>query len=182
MLCKESMVTAPVAIVLYERIFRFASFRQALRANGVFYGALGATWLMLGGLLLGCSRAPRSASTQGSIPWTYLLNPSARSCGHYLNADRLAGGASLGATACRARSRSRNVWPEAAALNAAVHRLRRPAVPEAGGRLSPSLVFIMLAPTSKSSRRLPPRSAPSGGCTYPWPASPCSWCSARIGC
>ena len=47
MASKESMVTAPVAVLLYDRVFLFDSFREAVRARGRLYAGLAATWLLL---------------------------------------------------------------------------------------------------------------------------------------
>ena len=47
MACKESMVTAPVVVVLYDAIFLFESLRRALGKRGRFYLALGASWMVL---------------------------------------------------------------------------------------------------------------------------------------
>jgi protein O-mannosyl-transferase len=73
MLCKESMVTAPLAVVLIDRVLVFDSWREAFTARWRLYGGLAATWLVLVGLLAG---SPRSSAGFGSgiSPWVYLLN------------------------------------------------------------------------------------------------------------
>lgn len=73
MACKESMVTAPVMVVLYDRIFVFDSFRTAFRVRRGLYGGLAATWLVLAWLM---SSTPRTSVGFGSdtTPWVYLLN------------------------------------------------------------------------------------------------------------
>jgi tetratricopeptide (TPR) repeat protein len=75
MATKESMVTAPVAVLLYDRIFVFASMAEGLRARRRLYLGLAATWLVLGALLWS---APRNLSAGFSAHdadvWTYLLN------------------------------------------------------------------------------------------------------------
>jgi Flp pilus assembly protein TadD len=75
MASKESMVTAPVAVVLYDRLFRFDSLRAAWRARRRLYVGLAATWLLLAVLV---SSAPRNLSAGFSAHdadvWTYLLN------------------------------------------------------------------------------------------------------------
>ena len=71
---KESMVTAPVVVVLFDRVFVFGSFREAFVARSRLYGGLATTWLLLAGLLSSGPR-PRSAGfSTGVTPWTYLLN------------------------------------------------------------------------------------------------------------
>jgi tetratricopeptide (TPR) repeat protein len=72
MATKESMAVAPLAILLYDRVFEFTSMRDALRARGGFYAALALTWVELGLLML---RWPRSTVGAAKVsPWTYLLN------------------------------------------------------------------------------------------------------------
>ena len=73
MACKESMVTAPLMVVLYDRTFVFASFGEAMRRRGRLYVGLAATWLILAALLV---QGPRSTVgfDAGVDAWTYLLN------------------------------------------------------------------------------------------------------------
>jgi len=74
MLCKESMVTAPVAIVLFDRAYVYDRFVDGFRRRGAFYACLAATWLILAWLL---ADAPHSASAgfdAGVSVSTYLLN------------------------------------------------------------------------------------------------------------
>ena len=59
MACKESMVTAPLAVLLWERVYRYPSVRALLASERLFHGALVATWGVLLALLL---LAPRSQS------------------------------------------------------------------------------------------------------------------------
>jgi Flp pilus assembly protein TadD len=73
MATKESMVTAPVAVVLYDLVFEFDSAGQALAARGFLYAGLAVTWLELGVIMW---RWPRSTvGTATTVNWwTYLLN------------------------------------------------------------------------------------------------------------
>ena len=73
MASKESMVTAPVMVVLYDRIFVYASFREAFRRRRSLYLALAAGWLVLAALMV---QRPRTTIgfTEGVTAWTYLLN------------------------------------------------------------------------------------------------------------
>jgi len=75
MASKESMVTAPLAVLLYDRVFLFGSIREAVRARALLYAGLAATWLVLGALMLS---APRNLSAgfgaHDADVWTYLLN------------------------------------------------------------------------------------------------------------
>jgi len=74
MLSKESMVTAPLVIVLYDRIFLFESLRRAFAARGRFYLALLSTWLIFAALALSAPRAGVVGLSSGVSPWTYLMN------------------------------------------------------------------------------------------------------------
>src|SRR5204863_3247013 len=70
--CKESMVTAPVVVVLYDRIFLFDSMREAWRSRKGLYAGLALGWLEFAALV------PPRAQTVGfgsrvSV-WAYLLN------------------------------------------------------------------------------------------------------------
>lgn len=73
MASKESMVTAPVMVALIDRCLVFGSWREAFARRGRLYGALAATWLLLGALL---ATVPRTSAGFGSgtSPWVYLLN------------------------------------------------------------------------------------------------------------
>jgi len=73
MASKESMVTAPVMVLLYDRVFLYPSFRAAVRERGALYLGLVATWGVLAVLLLG---GPRTSVGFGAgvTPWTYFLN------------------------------------------------------------------------------------------------------------
>jgi len=59
MLCKESMVTAPVAVLLWQRAYRYGSWRDLFSKERAFHAALAGTWSLLLALLL---LAPRSNS------------------------------------------------------------------------------------------------------------------------
>ncbi len=74
MLCKESMVTAPVVVVLYDVVFVFASFKRALSERWRFYGALCASWVVLTAMMWSGPRVRSAGFSVGVDPWTYLLN------------------------------------------------------------------------------------------------------------
>jgi tetratricopeptide (TPR) repeat protein len=74
MACKESMVTAPAAVMLYDVIFVFESPRQALRARWRFYASLCLSWVLLAALVWPGPRARSAGFATGVSPWTYLLN------------------------------------------------------------------------------------------------------------
>jgi tetratricopeptide (TPR) repeat protein len=77
MACKESMVTAPVMIALFDRVFLFASFRDAWRDRRRLYIGLASGWLLLAALLTAGPRPHSAGFSAGLSPWTYLLNQPA---------------------------------------------------------------------------------------------------------
>lgn len=83
MLCKETMVTAPLVVVLYDRAYLFESFARALKARWRFYGGLAASWLLLAALMGSGPRADVVGFSAGVSPWTYLLNQAVMTA-HYL--------------------------------------------------------------------------------------------------
>lgn len=68
MATKEVMVTAPVVAVLFDRTFLAGSFRAVWTQRRGLHAALGATWLLLGWLVL---------SVGGDRGGTYALTPAA---------------------------------------------------------------------------------------------------------
>lgn len=70
---KESMVAAPLVVILYDRVFEFGSIRDAIYPRRRLYMGLAATWLGLAALQWRTERSTVGASaTMGA--WTYLLN------------------------------------------------------------------------------------------------------------
>ncbi len=76
MACKESMVTAPVMVVLYDRVFVFDSLKNAVRARWLRYAALAATWIVLVAVNWSGSRIHSAGFSTGVSVWTYLMNQS----------------------------------------------------------------------------------------------------------
>ena len=75
MASKESMVTAPLAVIFFDRAFLFEGFRDAFRSRGRLYGGLAATWVVLALLVWGSPRNLSAGFTaHDAAPWTYLLN------------------------------------------------------------------------------------------------------------
>ena len=72
MLSKESMVTAPVAVLLIDRMLYSGSFAAALRGRLVLYLGLLASWLVLAGVLAGQPRGTTVGFDQGVAPLAYL--------------------------------------------------------------------------------------------------------------
>jgi hypothetical protein len=73
MACKESMVTAPVMVMLYDHVFAFDSWRAVWRRRARLYGWLMATWILLAMLIVSGGRTSAGFGA-GASPWTYLLN------------------------------------------------------------------------------------------------------------
>lgn len=76
MASKPIMVTAPVVILMYDRVFLASSWREAMRERGWLYVGLATTWLLLSLLL---ANAPSEWKTsagfeyQGTAPLQYAL-------------------------------------------------------------------------------------------------------------
>jgi protein O-mannosyl-transferase len=77
MATKESMVTAPVMVLLYDATFWTGSIRRALRARWHVYLGLFATWLILAALIWSGPRSHSAGFSSGVTPWMYLLNQPA---------------------------------------------------------------------------------------------------------
>jgi len=73
MASKESMVTAPLLVLVYDRVFLYPSLRAALRERRALYIGLAATWAVLAALMLGQPRTSVGFAA-GVSPWTYFLN------------------------------------------------------------------------------------------------------------
>lgn len=75
MATKETMVTAPLLVLLYDRTFVSGSFRAAWRTRRVYYMALSTTWLMLAWLVWRHGGARGTAAGFGAemSSWHYLL-------------------------------------------------------------------------------------------------------------
>ena len=74
MLCKETMVVAPVLIVMYDRVFFFDSVGSALAARWRLYLGLALTWLALLSMMVPGPRSNTVGFGVTTTPWTYLLN------------------------------------------------------------------------------------------------------------
>ena len=74
MASKEAMVTAPVIVALYDRVFLYGSWRGAWAARRRLYTGLASTWILLAVLNAGGPRSAVAGFSSGVSPWTYLLN------------------------------------------------------------------------------------------------------------
>lgn len=77
MATKESMVTAPVMVLLYDAVFGAGSLSRALRARWRLYAGLAATWLILIALIWSGPRSHSAGFLSGTAPLMYLLNQPA---------------------------------------------------------------------------------------------------------
>lgn len=74
MAIKEPMVTAPVLVLLYDRVFVSGSFPEAWRRHRATYVGLAASWLFLAVLMLSHSDAARGVGATADVtPWIYAL-------------------------------------------------------------------------------------------------------------
>jgi tetratricopeptide (TPR) repeat protein len=81
---KEVVVTAPLLIAGYDRIFMAGSWRALWRRRRVYYLALAGTWLLLAALVAGAgSRGQTIGPSSGVAWWGYALSQS-RAVLHYL--------------------------------------------------------------------------------------------------
>jgi protein O-mannosyl-transferase len=71
---KESMATAPLVVVLFDRVFLFHSVRDAFRARWRLYFGLALTWVILAFQLASTPRANSAGFETDVSVWTYLLN------------------------------------------------------------------------------------------------------------
>ena len=83
MLCKETMVAAPLLIVLYDRAVFFGSLRGAFAVRWRLYGGLALTWLVLLAMMVPGPRAGSVGFGAAITPWEYLLNQAVM-IAHYL--------------------------------------------------------------------------------------------------
>jgi tetratricopeptide (TPR) repeat protein len=77
MASKESMVTAPLMVLVYDAVFQAGSVRSALGARARLYSGLAATWVILAALNRSGPRSHSAGFSSGVTPWTYLLNQPA---------------------------------------------------------------------------------------------------------
>lgn len=74
MASKEVMATAPIAVLLYDRVYLSASWRQLLARNGARHLALFGTWVLLGLLMVFSKLGQRGVGFDlGPSAWEYAL-------------------------------------------------------------------------------------------------------------
>jgi Tfp pilus assembly protein PilF len=74
MACKEVMVTAPIIVLLFDRVFLAESWRQVFRQRWGLYIALTATLVVMAILVMGTEfRAQAIGQEQSRLSWSYAL-------------------------------------------------------------------------------------------------------------
>lgn len=77
MASKESMVSAPLMVMAFDRVYRYGSFGAAFRERRTLYLGLIATWTVLALLMWTVPRTSGAGfATTHVSTWTYLLNQS----------------------------------------------------------------------------------------------------------
>jgi tetratricopeptide (TPR) repeat protein len=80
---KESIVTAPMMVALYDRTFLFESWGSAFAQRWRLYAGLLGSWVVAAASNAGGPRSAVVGFSTGVSPWTYLLN-QAEIITHYL--------------------------------------------------------------------------------------------------
>ncbi|HXC02734.1 MAG TPA: tetratricopeptide repeat protein [Opitutaceae bacterium] len=76
-LTKETIVTAPAIVLLYDRTFVAGSFREACRRHWRYYLGLATTWLLLAHQMIGLKQ--RGAGFNDGVSWWHYALTSCRS-------------------------------------------------------------------------------------------------------
>jgi tetratricopeptide (TPR) repeat protein len=151
MLTKEVMVTAPLAALLYDRVFLAPRWRDALRRRWGLYAGLAATWALLTARVVALfTQSPVAATVGFRVPGITPLEYAASQSGvivHYLRLTLWPAGQCLDYGWPPARTAWEVLPPAlvlAALLAATLWALwRRPGLGWCG-----ALFFLVLAPTS----------------------------------
>jgi len=84
MATKEVMVTAPLTVILYDRIFLAGSFREALTKRRRLYLCLAGTWLLLAYLMVGTGGRGGTVGFGTSVSWEDYALSQLQAVAHYL--------------------------------------------------------------------------------------------------
>lgn len=146
MACKESMVVAPVLMLLLDATFMSGGVLSAVRRRSWYYAGLFATELLLAALIIEGPRSHSAGFSSGVSPWTYLLD-QAPLIVHYLRLAVWPVGLVLDYGEPTLRTLA-DVWPAGLAVvvlivATVVAWFRVPAIAFLG-----TWFFITLAPTS----------------------------------
>ncbi len=80
---KEVMVSAPLVVLLYDRLFITGSFKTSIRHRGWYYSAMAMTWFMLAGLVRSAASHRMAGFNLGLSSMDYALTQF-RVISHYL--------------------------------------------------------------------------------------------------
>ncbi len=146
MACKESMVVAPVLMLLVDATFISGGLLASVRRRPLYYAGLFATEILLAALIVDGPRSNSAGFSTGVSPWAYLLD-QAPLIVHYLRLAVWPTGLVLDYGEPTLRTLS-EVWPAAAAVlgllvATIIAWFRVPAMAFLG-----TWFFITLAPTS----------------------------------
>ena len=82
--CKEIMVSAPLTVLLYDRAFVSGSLAEAFRRRWPYYGALGASWLVLAALVASTHERGRTSGFALHVSWLDYEESQPMAVLHYL--------------------------------------------------------------------------------------------------
>lgn len=84
MLAKETMVTAPLLVLLFDRACCAGSFREIWRQRGRLHLALAGTWILLAVLMVATSVRQRGIGFEHGYTWSTYLRVECSAVVHYL--------------------------------------------------------------------------------------------------
>ena len=74
MASKESMVTAPLMVLMYDAVFCQPGLKTRPTSRPILYSGLALTWVVLAILIMPGPRSRSAGFQSGVTPWVYLLN------------------------------------------------------------------------------------------------------------
>lgn len=81
---KETMVSAPLMVLLYDWIFVAGDFREVRKQRWQLYLGLASTWVVLGYLVVATKNRGGTAGFGGEVAWWPYALTQCRAIGHYL--------------------------------------------------------------------------------------------------
>jgi protein O-mannosyl-transferase len=84
MATKEVMVTAPVVLFIYDRVFISGSYKSAWQRHRHFYSAVAISWLLLGGLVWGSGNRGGTIGPSAGVTWWQYALCQSRAVVHYI--------------------------------------------------------------------------------------------------
>ena len=147
MISKEVMVSAPLMVLLYDRVFVSGTWREALRRSLGLYAGLAATWVVLAALVVGAHRTETVGFALG-VTWREYMWTQTGVILHYLRLCFWPTPLLITYDSWPIAHEATRVWPHAVAVLALL------AATAWACRFRPSMgfagiwFFIILAPTS----------------------------------